>query len=74
MAQVKGRQMPISMKIADPGTLVTQQVYELFVNVLPELPSGGDTLWYERRVSVRHRLKRGRRQKCKISPPKSGTI
>ena len=46
--------------MADPGTLVGQQVYELFVNVVPELLSGGDTLWHERRVGVRHRLKRGR--------------
>jgi hypothetical protein len=30
---------------------------ELFVNVVPELLSGGDALGYERRVGVRHRLK-----------------
>jgi hypothetical protein len=40
--------------MTDPGTLASQQMSELFVNVIPELLSGGDTLGYERRISVRH--------------------
>jgi len=45
--------------MADPGTLVSQEVDELLVDVIPELLSGGNTLGHERRIGVRHQLKRG---------------